>query len=102
VHKKYSGNHLPHFFAIGLLLFLVSNRIDEFRAYDAATVSIYVIAIASLILLTGFSGQVSLGHGALMAIGAYCAAVARNELNVPIVLCFILAVLSFNYATSGL
>jgi branched-chain amino acid transport system permease protein len=93
VHKKYSGNHLPHFFAIGLLLFLVSNRIDEFRAYDAATVSIYVIAIASLILLTGFSGQVSLGHGALMAIGAYCAAVARNELNVPIVLCFILAVL---------
>ena len=74
-------------------MFLASNRIDEFRAYDAATVSIYVIAISSLILLTGFSGQVSLGHGALMAIGAYCAAVARNELNVPIVLCFVIAVL---------
>jgi len=68
--------------------------VDELRVYQGASIAVYVIAIASIILLTGYSGQVSLGHGALMAVGGYAAAVARIELNVPIIACFFIAVLA--------
>ena len=68
--------------------------VDELRVYQGASVAVYVIAISSIILLTGYSGQVSLGHGALMAVGAYAAAVTRIELHAPIIVCFILAVLA--------
>ncbi len=67
--------------------------VDELRVYQGASIAVYVVAIASIILLTGYSGQVSLGHGALMAIGGYAAAVLRIEFNLPIVLCFFAAVL---------
>ncbi|MTB05261.1 MAG: branched-chain amino acid ABC transporter permease, partial [Actinobacteria bacterium] len=68
--------------------------VDELRVYQGASIAVYVIAISSIILLTGYSGQVSLGHGALMAVGAYAAAVARIELQAPIILCFVIAVLA--------
>lgn len=75
---------------LGFLLFLLGNRVDELRVYQGASIAVFVIAISSLILLTGYSGQVSLGHGALMAIGAYSAAMARNEFKIPVVLSFLL------------
>ena len=78
----------------GFILFLLSNRVDELRVYQGATAAVFVIAISSIILLTGYSGQVSLGHGALMAIGAYSAAVAHNELHFPILVSFFIAVLA--------
>src|SRR5918912_204526 len=49
------------------LPFLVS----QFRAVQLATVAVYFIAIVGLDVLTGYSGQISLGHGALMAVGGY-------------------------------
>ena len=82
------------FIIFGFILFLISNRLDELRVYQGATVGLYVIAIASLILLTGYSGQISLGHGALMAIGAYAAVLARLNYNAPVWLCFAIAVLA--------
>lgn len=94
MHKLKSSNHLGLFVVFGFLLFLLSNRVDELRVYQGASVAVFVIAISSLILLTGYSGQVSLGHGALLAIGAYSAAIARNEFHVPIVLTFFVAVLA--------
>ena len=78
---------------LGFLLFLLGNRVDELRVYQGASIAVFVIAISSLILLTGYSGQVTLGHGALMAIGAYSAAIARNEFKIPVVLTFFIAVL---------
>jgi len=94
VHRFQKSNKLLLFIAFGFILFLLSNRVDELRVYQGASIAVYVIAISSIILLTGYSGQVSLGHGALLAIGAYSAAVARNEFNVPVVLCFFIAVLA--------
>ena len=41
------------FIIFGVILFLLSNRVDELRVFQGATVAIYVIAIASIILLTG-------------------------------------------------
>ena len=82
------------FIIFGFILFLISNRIDELAVYQGATVAIYVIAIASLILLTGYSGQISLGHGALMAIGGYAAVLVRINFNAPVWLTFVVAVLA--------
>ena len=36
---------------------------------------VYAIALLGLNMLTGYNGQISLGHGAFYAIGAYTAAV---------------------------
>ncbi len=94
MHRFQKSNNLILFIVFGFILFLLSNRVDELRVYQGASIAVYVIAISSIILLTGYSGQVSLGHGALLAIGAYSAAVMRNEFNVPIVLCFFIAVLA--------
>jgi branched-chain amino acid transport system permease protein len=48
--------------------------VSDFHSRDLAEAGIYFIAIAGLNLLTGYTGQISLGHGALMAIGGYTTA----------------------------
>jgi branched-chain amino acid transport system permease protein len=85
---------LVTFIFFGVVLYLISNRLDELLVYQGASVAIFVIAIASLILLTGYSGQISLGHGALMCIGAYAAALLRIHYNAPVWLTFVVAVLA--------
>jgi branched-chain amino acid transport system permease protein len=95
VHKaKKDTTHLPLFIIGGVVLYFLSGVVDELRVYQGASIAVYVIAISSIILLTGYSGQVSLGHGALMAVGAYAAAVLRIEYNLPIILCFVVAVIA--------
>jgi branched-chain amino acid transport system permease protein len=95
VHKaKKDTTHLPLFILGGVVLYFLSGVVDELRVYQGASIAVYVIAISSIILLTGYSGQVSLGHGALMAVGAYAAAVLRIEYNLPIILCFVVAVIA--------
>jgi branched-chain amino acid transport system permease protein len=59
--------------AIGLFL-LLPHLVSDFHSGDLAEAGAYFIAIAGLNLLTGYTGQISLGHGALMAIGAYTTA----------------------------
>jgi branched-chain amino acid transport system permease protein len=49
--------------------------VSDFRTLQLATVGAYFIAILGLDVLTGHSGQISLGHGALMAVGAYTTAI---------------------------
>jgi len=46
-----------------------------------ARVSIFVIAVQGLNILVGFTGQMSLGHAAFMAIGAYGSAILARELG---------------------
>jgi branched-chain amino acid transport system permease protein len=55
--------------------------VSDFRARDYAYVGIYLIALIGLNILTGYTGQISLGHGAFMAIGGYTTALlmAGNE-----------------------
>jgi branched-chain amino acid transport system permease protein len=95
VHKFKATNfsRFVGFVILGFFLVYLSNTVDELRVYQGATVAMYVIAISSIILLTGYSGQVSLGHGALLAVGGYGAALLRNNFNAPVWLCFVGAVL---------
>jgi branched-chain amino acid transport system permease protein len=63
-------------FAAGVtLLAILPHWLGDFRASDVAYVGVYFIAIMGLNILTGFTGQISLGHGAFMAIGGYTTAI---------------------------
>jgi branched-chain amino acid transport system permease protein len=69
-------------FAVFLLVVAVLPAwIGAFRAQQLAYVAIYLIALLGLNILTGYTGQISLGHGAFMAIGGYTSAIlmAGNE-----------------------
>ena len=57
-----------------------SRVVDDFRAVQLTQMAYLGIAAGGLTVLTGLNGQISLGHGALMAIGAYTdrAAAART------------------------
>ena len=48
--------------------------VSDFHSRDLAHAGVFFIAICGLNLLTGYTGQISLGHGALMAIGGYTTA----------------------------
>jgi branched-chain amino acid transport system permease protein len=43
----------------------------HYRTFQLGFVALYLIALLGLDILTGFTGQISLGHGAFMGIGAY-------------------------------
>ncbi len=55
------------------------------------TIGIFAIGACGLTLLTGFTGQISLGHAAFMAIGAYLSAVGTQALHLPFLLALPLA-----------
>jgi branched-chain amino acid transport system permease protein len=63
-------------FAGGVAFLLFFPRwLSDFRTSQVAYVGIYFIAILGLNILTGYTGQISLGHGAFMAIGGYTTAI---------------------------
>lgn len=94
MHKRQNSSHLIPFIVGGVVLYFISGMVDELRVYQGASIAVYVVAISSIILLTGYSGQVSLGNGALMAIGAYAAAVSHASWHLPIVTSFFVAVIA--------
>ncbi|HVM26043.1 MAG TPA: branched-chain amino acid ABC transporter permease [Mycobacteriales bacterium] len=57
---------------VGIVLLIES--LGGFQVSQLAQMAYYVPAVAGLTLLTGVNGQISLGHGALMAVGAYTTA----------------------------
>jgi branched-chain amino acid transport system permease protein len=61
------------------LPFLVTN----YRTFQFTLVLIYAIALLGLNILTGYNGQISLGHGAFYALGAYSAAILIDKFGVP-------------------
>jgi branched-chain amino acid transport system permease protein len=61
------------------LPFIVSN----YRIFQLTLVLVYAIALLGLNILTGYNGQISLGHGAFYAIGAYTAAMLMDQGGMP-------------------
>src|SRR5437667_8954297 len=54
-----------------------------FRVFQFTQVYIYAIVLLGLNILTGYNGQISLGHGAFYAIGAYSAAILMDQFSWP-------------------
>jgi len=67
------------FVVAAVLPFFMSN----FRLFQFAQVYVYAIALLGLNMLTGYNGQISLGHGAFYALGAYTTAIMIDRWSVP-------------------
>lgn len=72
-------------FLIGFLIFLAVIPAFATRSQlnTLITIACTVIAVHGLNLLTGYCGQISLGHSAFVAVGAYTSAALCNELGFP-------------------
>ena len=57
--------------------------LTNYRTFQATLVLVYAIALLGLNILTGYNGQISLGHGAFYAIGAYAAAMLMDQAGMP-------------------
>jgi len=57
--------------------------LPSYAVFQATMVITYALALLGLNLLTGFNGQVSLGHGAFFALGAYAAAMLMELAGWP-------------------
>lgn len=58
-------------------------RLDGYLLLQIAQVLVYAIALLGLNILSGVNGQISLGHGAFFAIGAYTAAILLDHSCMP-------------------
>ncbi|MDB5872589.1 MAG: branched-chain amino acid transporter permease [Ramlibacter sp.] len=75
-----------HIVGLALLLVLacaVPFVLGNYRVFQLTLALAYAIALLGLNMLTGFNGQISLGHGAFYAIGAYTAAILMDKAGFP-------------------
>ena len=85
------SRNITRYLLTGLLVlaaalpFLVgqSGAISNFTFLQLSLMIVYAIAVLGLNLLTGFNGQISLGHGAFYAVGAYVAAILMERAGMP-------------------
>jgi branched-chain amino acid transport system permease protein len=88
-------------FWLGMLVLPVLGNVFPSDSFDyymfmGQSMMVYAIAVLGLNLLTGFNGQISLGHGAFFALGGYVTAILMNDggwpywatLPVVAILCF--------------
>ncbi|TYP87145.1 branched-chain amino acid ABC transporter permease [Blastococcus xanthinilyticus] len=81
--------HLLVLAVCAVLAVLALELSSPYQNSQLATLSYYAIAAGGLTVLTGMNGQISLGHGALMAAGAYTTALfldAEEPLPLPVIL----------------
>jgi branched-chain amino acid transport system permease protein len=75
---------------VGIVLLVES--VSSFRVTQLAAMAYYLPAVAGLTVLTGVNGQISLGHGALMALGAYTTALLQEQEVMPYIAVVLIAV----------
>src|SRR5262245_7681469 len=73
---------------IGIALLLVAAcatpfAVSSFHTFQLTQILVYAIALLGLNILTGFNGQISLGHGAFFGIGGYVAAICMDHAWLP-------------------
>ena len=77
--------HAPLFILIWFVLSRFNVMVEPLVSYYLALAAMYATAMFGMVILVGLSGQVSLGNGALMAVGGYVFAVTSlNWQTVPI------------------
>ena len=68
--------------AVGLFLYFLPKARGDLLNYEFSFVGIYFIAIVGLNVVSGYSGQISIGHGAFMCFGAYTTAILSANYDV--------------------
>jgi branched-chain amino acid transport system permease protein len=69
---------------VGVLAWLVSEVLGDYRNTQLAAGAYYFAVLGGLTVLAGLSGKISLGHGALMAVGAYTVALLVGNEHWPL------------------
>ena len=64
-----------------IFLILIPFVADAYILYVANLIGFAIVGAVGLNILTGFTGQISLGHAAFMGVGGYTAAVLMTRLN---------------------
>lgn len=78
--KRQRAAYLAGAFAAACVIpFLIS----DYQVFQLTLMLVYAIAILGLNLVTGYNGQISLGHGAFYALGAYVTAILMAQFGVP-------------------
>jgi branched-chain amino acid transport system permease protein len=77
--------------AVGAVLAALPFLLSAYHVALAAQVGIFFIAVLGLNILTGYTGQISIGHGAFMAIGGYTTAVLSRDHHTNLVLTMVAA-----------
>jgi branched-chain amino acid transport system permease protein len=76
---------------VAAVLAVLPFGLSDYHVGLAATVAVFFIAILGLNILTGYSGQISIGHGAFMAIGGYTTAVMSSYHHTNLVVTMLMA-----------
>ena len=71
--------------AAALLVSLLPFTMDGYHQGIVSSVAIYFIAILGLNILTGYTGQISIGHGAFMAIGGYTTVLLSHDRHLNLI-----------------
>ena len=74
-----------------VILGLLGTFLSQFSLYLLVIIGIAVIASIGLNFITGFTGMISLGHGAFVGVGAYAAAIMSDRLGVPFIISLFLS-----------
>ncbi|MEK7247358.1 MAG: branched-chain amino acid ABC transporter permease, partial [Chloroflexota bacterium] len=62
-----------------VFLFIAPAILSDYRLFQLSTVAIWAIVAMGLNMLSGFNGQISLGHGAFVLLGAYTTAILLDN-----------------------
>jgi branched-chain amino acid transport system permease protein len=93
------SRHALFFLPLAVALLGGTYLVGAFFNYNIAEVGIFAIAAAGLTVLTGINGQLSLGHGALMAVGAYTTSLLlKLHPDVPFLLTLLAAIVATGLA----
>ena len=65
--------------------------ISDYNVYLVSRVGIFFVAILGLNILTGYTGQISIGHGAFMAVGGYTSAILSRDHHTNLILTLVIA-----------
>ena len=76
---------------VAAVLALLPFVISDYHTYLMAQVGIFFIAILGLNILTGYTGQISIGHGAFMAIGGYTTAIVSRDHHTNLLVTMLIA-----------
>ena len=78
-----SSQSLLGWLVLAVVVLAIPFVLPNYNIFQLTLVMVYAIALLGLNILTGYNGQISLGHGAFYAIGAYVAAILMDKMGVP-------------------
>lgn len=88
--RKLSNKHATLLILLALILVAPWFFPSSYYLRVASLIFVNGIAVTGMVVLTGYVGQISLGHAGFIGIGAYACALAPKHLGIPVVLAAVL------------